>query len=214
MTDNHPKGPRRHRLPQWFLTVMGLVVLLWAGVTVYYRLGASGVRVRAYGAAASFDRRFDRTLLKINDRYAMVASTVGSNPSVYRYERGMFPFCPLCGIYTMQGAGFGADYRKGDWIYGSQASPWGDAVNVRTGEVIDVPGSTGSLEENPPAEFKARGLDFAPADKLTPEAAIAGLEPLSTINESCLVFTVAFMLIAGLVLLIGLVSLAVGRRTT
>jgi hypothetical protein len=94
------------------------------------------------------------------------------------------------------------------------AGPYGEAINVRTGEVIDVPESTSPMADDPPAELKARGLELVAANKLTTEAAIAGLEPLSTINESCVTFNAAFILLGGFVLVIGLVSLLIGRKAT
>jgi hypothetical protein len=202
------------RLPDWYYSVAGLVLALWLGFNLYYRFGAEGVEVS--GASVSFDRQYDRQLLRVNDQLAFIISS--GYPSVVRYERGAFPFCPLCGIYEPAGTVVnGTRYRKGDWVYSDSVSGYGsDMVNLRTGEAIDVPeGEVRDPREFDPATveaYRARGLRFDPASALSPEQIAREFEAISTINESCVVFNAAFLLLLAVLLLSGIVLFLRGPR--
>lgn len=195
-------------LPGWYRAVLPALVALWATVTGYYWLGASGVS--ASGAAVSFERQHDARLLRIDDGRAFRVDRFGVN--VVKYTRGVFPLCPLCGLYESAGTVMNlAEYRRGDWVYGAHAQPFQEAVNLKTGETIDVP--VGTDLSQPPPEFVSRGLSFEPAHALKPEDVLASFPPLSTINESCVVFNLAFLVLVVPLLAFGLFRLLRGGKT-
>ncbi|MDC3958775.1 hypothetical protein [Polyangium jinanense] len=194
------------RIPKWFRAVAGATAGLWIIVSIYYWLGAGGVR--AHGASMSFERQHDFALLQIDDGRAFRVDKYGV--SITKYRRGTFPFCPLCGVNESAGTVMnGAQYRKGDWVYTDYPQPFNEAVNLKTGEVIDIPAAEDQLEK-PPSEFAARGLDFESESKLDAGRFLAEFTPLSTINESCIVFNMAFLLIFAVLLVVGIV-LAIRR---
>ncbi|MDI1429686.1 hypothetical protein [Polyangium sorediatum] len=187
------------RIPKWFQAVAGATVALWLLVSIYYWAGAGGVR--AHGASTSFERQHDFALLQIDDHRAFRVDKFGVN--ITKYRRGTFPFCPLCGVNESAGTVMNfAQYRKGDWVYTDLAQPFDEAVNLKTGEVINLSEGGGKLE-TPPPEFAARGLDFESANKLDEGRVLAEFTPLSTINESCIVFNMAFLLIFAALVVVG-----------
>jgi hypothetical protein len=189
------------RFPSWYRATASAFVLLWGIVGAYYAIGASSVR--ASGATTSFDRSHDISLLKIDEHRAFRLDKYGA--SVTKYERGTFPFCPICGVFKPAGTVMNlAGYRKGDWVYTAHPQPFSEAVNLKTGEVVDLPADRGELSQ-PPPEFVARGLDFDKANAIDPSLIASTFTPLSTINESCVVFNMAFIAVFGALLLVGLV---------
>ncbi|MDD5305985.1 MAG: hypothetical protein PHU25_01565 [Deltaproteobacteria bacterium] len=187
------------RVPRWFWTVTVAAASLWLIVTLYYWLGASGVS--ASGAKISFDRKHDISLFKVDDTQALSVDKYGVG--LVKYKRGMFPFCPLCGMNESSGTIMnGVRYRKGDWIYTDIAQPFKEAVNLKTGETVDLPDGSGTLAQ-PPADFVARGLDFAQGNAIDPESVSTSFVRLPTINESCVTFNAAFIIVFGVLLLIG-----------
>ena len=150
------------RVPAWYRVLAGSCAILWVAVSIFYWLGASGVR--ASGAKMSFERQHDFALLEIDGQRAFRVDKYGV--SVTKYRRGTFPFCPLCGVNESAGTVMNlAGYRKGDWVYTAHAQPLNEAVNLKTGEVVDLPASGEELSK-PPPEFVSRGLDFASANAI------------------------------------------------
>lgn len=193
---------RMANLPPWYRAVLPMVLGLWVLVSAYYWLGASGVQ--ASGASVSFDREHDFVLLRIDDKWAFKPDKYGVN--VVKYERGPFPLCPLCGVYEPAGTVMNlAAFKKGDWVYVDMTQPFMEAVNLKTGETIDVP-AEGELKE-PSAAFVAKGLTFDPELKVDRQALLTGLTPLSTINESCVVFNLAFLVLVVPLLVFGALKL-------
>lgn len=191
------------------MAVSGLVLALWLAFNVIYRLGGEGIQFS--GATTSFERQFDRAMFRLTDDLAL---TVGSSPgdsAVVRYARGMFPFCPLCGLYEPDGSVVNlARYAKGDWIYTDHpGGPFADGIDLRTGETFDVPDAElpreRPLDWTPAAlpAYAARGLTFEKDDELSAAKISARFAPLSTIHESCIVFNAAFVLIAIVLALTG-----------
>jgi len=189
------------RIPKWLRAVAGATAILWIIVSIYYWAGAGGVR--SYGASTSFERQHDFALLRIDEGRAFRVDKHGVN--ITKYRRGTFPFCPLCGVNESAGTVMNlAQYRKGDWVYTDLTQPFDEAVNLKTGEVINLPEGEGQLEKLPP-EFAARGLDFESANKLDAGRILTEFTPLSTINESCIVFNMAFLSIFAVLLVVGVV---------
>jgi hypothetical protein len=167
----------------------GFFVLLNA----YYRLGAGGVSVS--GADVSFERRFDVELFDAKDGLAFLLTKSGS-VSLVKIERGAFPFCPLCGEWEPAGSVVNVvGYSKGAWIYSDHASPFFEAWNLETGESVDLDASLGPLREHLPIELEAVGLDYDAEHRLTDQLVARDYPALSPINESCVVFNMAFFLI-------------------
>ena len=98
------------RFPRWYVVSASSCLILWLVVSLYYALGASGVK--AFGATTSFDRSHDFSLFKIDEQRAFRVDKYGT--SLTKYKRGSFPFCPLCGINESAGTIMNlAVYRKG-----------------------------------------------------------------------------------------------------
>jgi hypothetical protein len=221
---------RTRRPPTWWAVVLVLLLALWVGVTFFYRRGASGVSVGAGGggSAISFDRQNDFALFKIDDKVGLVVNRDGS-ASVARYGRGTFPFCPLCGIYELQGSVVNlARYYRNGWVYTDYpGGPFAELYHVASGQTVDVarPVATAAAPAAAPAapagadtaavaslpDYARRGLTFDEANRLTPARIQELFQPLAAINESCVVFNAAFMLLAAVWLIIALVFVIRGR---
>lgn len=201
-----PESPKL--FPAWYLAGLGLITALFLGTTIYYHLGAEGVRVK--GARIDFDRKFDRRLFKVDDRRAWSVSARGGGDafvSLVRYRRGTPPFCPVCGWNTTNGSIFNlADFRKGDWVYSKYTFPGQPiAYNLRTGEVVrSAKKARDSSSRAPePADepfYVQQGFTFDDALRVSRQ-----LDPkreLSTINEGCVIFVAAFLVFYALFLLV------------
>ena len=196
------------RFPKWYRAAVTGFMALWVAIGIYYWMGASGVRIG--GMTASFERQGDSALLRIDGTRAFRVDR--GELSVTRYRRAPFPFCPLCGVHEQAGTIMNlAGYRKGDWVYTSFPQPFVEAVNLATGETIDLPAGGGALTQPPPA-FVARGLDFAPANAIDPDLIRASFPLLSTIHESCVVFNLGFLSVFAALTLLGVVLVASRRR--
>lgn len=184
------------RLPDWYKATFALVLGLWLILNVMYRLGADGVQFG--GATTSFERQYDGVLHRIDDRHALRRGSAGDF-AVVMVERGPIPFCPLCGVYQPAGSVVNvARFFKDGWIYTDHPTRFFEAVNVDTGATIDVPERHDPGDTSLPPELAARGLEFADAHLLTDALVAARFPALATINESCIVFNAAFLLLVGL----------------
>lgn len=198
------------RSAAWYLPVLILLLLLWGGVSAAYYVGAEGVRFVRTGATVDFNRDNDFALFALGNGAAVLVS--GSDYiSTVRIERGLFPFCPLCGEYEPNGTLVnGSNYIDGEWIYrapielpkdASEASQ-GALYNVVSGELVRVP--PGATLPQQAMLLTSRGLVIDPSKALTPAVLEARTTPVAAINESCIVFQAAFLLVVGAWALLGL----------
>jgi len=191
---------------------MALLVVLWIGVAFLYHRGAAGVGFGPGGGALSFDREHAFTLFEV-DRHRHTALLVSHDGSmaVVAYGRGMFPFCPLCGTYEPRGSIVNlARYYKDGWIYTDHlGGPFAELYHVPTGEKVDVerPAGGGEPDAGSLPPYAERGLTLDPAHAITPALIEARFTALPTIDESCVVFNAAFLLLAGTWLVVGLLLL-------
>jgi hypothetical protein len=206
----------KRRLPGWWIAVASLLLLLWATTTLWYHLGAKGVDFDS--GSIDFQRQHDFKLFRLSDRAALLVGP-GGFLSVVKYGRGMIPFCPLCGLYESRGSIVNlVRYHKDDWIYTDFPGPFSEIYNVKTGEAIDVkatlaPGES-KLDLATIPEYRTRGLNSDVAYKITPGDVRRSWPTLSTINESCIVFNAAFLLLTGFWLVVGVLALLRRRRVS
>jgi len=196
------------KIPRWFKGLGALLLLLWVLFNVAYRLGLTTVVV--YGAEAPFaDQKFDHTLYKIDELHGFL---IGSSDdiAVVSYADGTFPFAPVCGSFEPKGRVLNlANYQKDDWVY-SQYPQFGGpiATNLKTGQVLS--GDAFTIPDDGPADpsqipaYRENGLTFDPQYLLTPAKVAAGYPKLSTINDSCVTFNLAFFLLFIVMALIGI----------
>ena len=201
------------RFPTWYWAAFGLVALLYVSFTVYYHTGAEGVEIS--GADLDFGRGHDFAMYKIDDQRAYLISGSGGL-SVVKYEPGIFPFCYLCGTYQPAGSVVnGARYLKGDWAYTDYPGRFYEGFNLKTGAFFDVKSEVkGSVKDLDPAavpEYQKRGLTFEDGQRASAQQVVDRFEPLSTLNESCLVFNMAFLVVFNIMVVIG-VALVFRRR--
>jgi hypothetical protein len=193
-----------------------LLLVLYVICTIVYRLGGDEITVK--GATLNFGRKYDHALFKIDEQRAFSISGSG-HISVVKYCSGVFPLKPLCGFHSLDGSVLNlADYKKGDWVYSGYPELGGrSAVNLRTGEVIETERTArrrGDYSRSDPTRvpgYARLGLTFDERLRLTPAEIVHGYRQLSVINESCLTYTVAFLLLFALWLMVG-VPLALRRR--
>jgi len=207
-----------------FLAVFVLVLILWGAITLFYHLGASGVDFG--GTTASFDREHDRKVLRIREGVGIAIHT--DDPQRARFDlmsvtRASFPFCPLCGTYTTDGAVvLDAAFHQGDWFYRApydgplapgarRENLRGLAYNRATGQRVEAADGASASEQR--KQLDALHLDAADPHRITPQS-LAGMPALAMVQESCLVFNAAFLFVTGLWMLIGLVSWLVRRART
>jgi len=208
---------RTRRPPSWWVVVMGLLAILWISVTVIYRQGESGVRFGTGGAGLSFDRQHDHALFEVDERAALLVSQ-GGTMSLVEYGRGMFPFCPLCGTHELRGSIVNlAHYYKDGWIYTDHpGGPFAELYHVASGKRVDVPrpagAAPGQVDAGTLPEYKSRGLTIDADHRITAGFIQERFPLLSPIQESCVVFNAAFMLLAALWIAVGLVIVIRGRR--
>lgn len=183
-------------IPGWVKAVSVLAFGLFVVFNMIYRFGYGGVEVS--GANVSFNRQYDNALFRIDDQLAFVVSG-GGMASVVRYEPGMVPFRPLCGSYDLAGTVVHGRFKKGDWIYRDSYSGFGaTAFNLATKEEVKLQMPAGAGDTINPADvplYVKHGLTFDDDNKLTVEWVVDEHEPIAVINESCLTFNAAFMLI-------------------
>ena len=207
---------RTRRPPSWWVVVMALLAILWIAVTVVYRQGESGVRIGRGGAGISFERQNDHALFAVDERVALLVSQDGS-VSLVEYGRGTFPFCPLCGIEELRGSIVNlAHYYKEGWIYTDHpGGPFAELYHVASGERVDVPRPAGAAPGKTDAgalpEYASRGLTIDADHRITPAFIQERFQLLSPIQESCVIFNAAFMLLGAAWIAIGLVFLIRGR---
>ncbi|UQA58834.1 hypothetical protein [Polyangium aurulentum] len=199
-------------LPAWYSAVGILLLGLFVVFNLAYRLGAGGIQIG--GANTSFNREHDSELYKIDDTRAFLVH--GGFVSIVKYKSGLPPFRPLCGRCDLDGSIFNmASFQKGDWFYSRYPELDGpDAYNLKTGEIVklDVPRTQKDVDPASVPFYVEHGFTFDAALAVTPERIAREHEDLSLINESCVVFNAAFVLLFGTMVLIGVPMLIVGLR--
>lgn len=212
MTSPADKSGRPPLLPPWHTAVGGLLLALFLVFNLAYRLGAGGIRVG--GADTSFDREHDSALFKIDERRAFLVD--GNFVAIVKYKDGIPPFRPLCGRCDLDGTVFNmANFQKGDWFYSRYPELDGpDAYNAKTGELVklDVPRSQKDVDPQQVPFYAEHGFTFDEALAVTPARVAGQYEQLSKIQESCVTFNAAFVLLFGMMALIGAPMLIVGLR--
>ncbi|NUP10398.1 MAG: hypothetical protein HOW73_30475 [Polyangiaceae bacterium] len=196
-------GPAKRRLlPDWWLAVMTLLGGLFVVFNLIYRFGFGGVSVS--GADVSFNREFDGQLWKIDDHLAYRTGKHPDDVAVVRYKSGAIPFRPVCGSCDLDGSLLNtAQFKKGAWVYSEYPELEGvDVVNIETGEKFEVdakkPEPGKRSDPSTIAFYRDRGLTFDDDLRLDARRVAKEATPLSTINESCIVFNAAFFLLFGL----------------
>jgi hypothetical protein len=200
----------------WYGRTWIAVLSLYVGVSIiYFLFDASGVRIG--GAAVSFNRNYDNTLYKIDNRRAFnvrVSDSPGFDSfSVVNYRRDFSPLGWVCGSCVLDGGVINViDYRKGDLVYTDMPHLMGtDVANLATGETFDVdapeppPGQT--VDPAQIALYRELGLTFDEQYKLSVANISSSLERLPARAESCVVFQLAFWFVFGVLLLLGIPKL-------
>jgi len=182
-------------------------------INLYYFFGASGF---AYGGKSfSFNREHDKQLYKIDDRRAFVVhGGKYFSAAVVKYGDG-FPLFRMCGACQTEGSIFNLpQYKKGNWVYTNM--PWlkgPAAYNLETEEVVTlkVPAPQNSKIDAEDVPFYTdHGFTFDESRKLDLEKIAEHYQPISTINEMCVILQVAAFIIVAILLVIGLILLPFG----
>jgi hypothetical protein len=214
MSTSQSPDPKPPLVPRWYSAAGILLIGLFVVFNLAYRLGAG--RLRVGGADTSFHREHDSELYEIDETRAFLVH--GDFVSIVKYKNGIPPFRPLCGKCDLDGSIFNmASFQKGDWFYSRYPeldAP--DAYNLKTGEIVklDVPRTKDPKGVDPASVpfYVEHGFTFDEALAVTPERVARGHEALSKINESCVTFNAAFVLLFGMMALIGIPMLIVGLR--
>ncbi len=190
-------------------------------ISVVYRITDNA----SVGRSKVFDinREYDFQLYKINENTAFVVSRTNT-VSVASYKQTIFPFCFLCGNFEINGTIVNViEFIKDDWVYTKNRQPFYEGYNLKSGKTFDIPEEIESTENLDPErdvtlelkeikEYKTRNLTFSEEEKLDVEFVFKNFEKLSTLNESCLIFNAAFLIVIFLYLVFGLVYFLFFRR--
>ncbi len=168
---------------------------MYLSVIVLYKFVDNTNRSRT--KILSINREFDHQLYKINERAAFLVMK-SNTISIVKYKESIFPFCFLCGNFEVDGTIVNViEYTKDNWFYTKYTTPFYEAYNLKTEEFIDVPESgevSPQILENL-NEFKSKQLSFTSQDELSLNFVKTNFEKLSTLNESCLIVHIAFLII-------------------
>ena len=204
---------RRERVPGWIKAVTTLLLGLWVLMNVAYRLGADGFSV--HGSDLDLQRQFDSSLFEVDDSrsIAFVLSERG-DVSLVRYQPGLIPFRPVCGMNEMAGNVIpGEAFKKGRFIYTMFPEMEGpDVYDLETGELhtLDPPEPKKGFIDPATVPFYAEhGLDFEDEHRIEPIWVADNYDNLSHINESCMAINGAFFLLFALMFVFTLIALVV-----
>ncbi|MCZ8155717.1 MAG: hypothetical protein O9264_06340 [Leptospira sp.] len=193
------------KLNSSYFSILILLLGMYLGVTIIYKFVENTNRSRT--KVFALNREFDHQLYKINERAAFLV--LKSNTiSIVKYKETIFPFCFLCGNFEVDGTIVNVvEFAKDNWYYTKYTSPFYEAYNIKTDEFFDVAEqdevSTQFLENL--SEFKSKQLGFATQDELSLNFVKSNFEKLPTLNESCLIFNVAFLIVISFYLLGGFI---------
>ena len=165
-----------------------LLLAFFLVVTLSYKIGASDIRfIRAGYTKISFNRGNDYQLYKINDSTAF--NVRSDYISIVPYAKASVPFCYLCGEFVSNGTVInGVEFENGDLIYRKYLEFEGDDIfNIKTGKASEATNNNFPMDEE---------------HKLTAEKIASRYKKLSTMNESCLIFNMAFILLFGIWILL------------
>lgn len=184
-------------------------------IQLYYAFGFAGFSFR--GSSFSFGREHDHQLYAIDDKRAfLVTGDKYKSIAIVKYEDG-FPLFRLCGKCQTHGGVFPwPRYRKGNWVYTDM--PWlkgPAAYDLKTGELVklEVEDPKGQkLDPDDVPFYQEHGFTFSEKAKLDPDTLGEEFEPVSTMNEMCIILQVAGFLVLAIVLLIGAILLPFGLR--
>ncbi len=182
---------------------------MYLGVSLIYKLGFNSVRVK--GVKVDFNREFDNQLFKIDSENAFTLSSSNSI-SIVKYKKSIFPLCLVCGKYEPNGTVVNiVEYKNDEWFYSEYTTPFYEAYEIKTKEFIDSP-EEGDLKSHP--TFLTKQLSFADNHKINIEYIVNHFDPLTTLNESCMIFNFAFFILIGGWLLYGIFyALFIRKRT-
>jgi hypothetical protein len=131
-----------------------------------------------------------------------------------KYGSG-FPLFRVCGKCQTRGSIFNLpQYQKGDWVYTNM--PWlkgPAAYNLKTEELVTlkVPAPTNSkIDPEDVPFYEEHGFTFDDSRKLDLEKIAESYEPVSTMNEMCIILQVAGFIVLAIVLLIAAIMLPFG----
>ncbi len=185
-------------------------------IQLYNALGFAGF---SYGGASfSFGRKHDRQMYAIDEKRAfLVTGDKYRSVAIVKYESGPL-LLRLCGACQARKSVFPwPRYREGNWVYTDM--PWlkggPAAYNLETGEsvTLDVPDPKGQKLDPEDVPFYAEHeFTFREKAKLDPDRLGETFEPISTINEMCVILQIVGFIVLGFVLLFGAILLPFGLR--
>ena len=214
----------------WFFVILGAIIALWLFTSGAYARGASGISVRAkYGAKASIDfmRDTESVVLKLDDGVGLSIDAYGS--TIVTLEKGPLALRLCCGQNNVSGSLSKVEYRQGDWYFRDAEDNsdfkkrWGGeppkkkvdelrtlAYNAKTGERLML--ALEATEDEQRKALEEKGLTPSEEQKI-PNETLGDLEQASMIQEGCVIFQVAFLLVTVLYLVIaGPIWLVLRRR--
>ena len=206
-------------LARWYRLIALLLVLMWLGVLIAYRLGAQGFSVRSQSGQTvnlDFGREHDQPWVGVGSGVGMELNVYNQrlHGSIAKTKAGLPLLCWVCGDNVPAGGLAMVTHRQGDWYFKAPADYSKNseamhgrrqasrdyiltiAFNVVTHDRVIV-AATSTLAAQT-TELRTRGLTASDANLLTLDAAWQGL---SMQREGCVVFNAAFVF-AGLLLLV------------
>lgn len=205
---------------RWYLAIALLLLVLWLGVLVAYRLGAEGISVRSRSGQTvnlDFGRQHDHTWVAVGPGVGLELDAYNKqlHGTIARVKPGIPGLCWVCGDNVPAGGLAMVKYRQGDWYFkapqdyrnnseatrgrrpASRAYILTIAYNVATNERVIV--AADATVEAQATELRNRGLTASVANLLTLDPA---WHVLSMQREGCVIFNAAFVVLALLLALI------------
>ena len=207
-------------MAHWYRWIALLLLLMWVGVLVAYRLGAQGISVRSRSGQQvdlDFGREHDRPWVGVGPGVGMELNIYGDalHGTVAKLKPGLPLLCWVCGDNVPAGSLAMVTHRQGDWYFKAPAdySKNSEAVhgrrlvsreyiltlayNVTTRERVIVAAT--STVQAQQAELSQRGLSASEPNLLQVDSA---WQALSMQREGCVVFNAAFVALYLLLVLI------------
>jgi hypothetical protein len=208
-------NPKPPLFPKVFVACARGALVAIVLLNLYYAFGASGFSFR--GSSFSFGREHDKQMFAIDDQRAFVV-TGHEYPSiaVVKYGPG-YPLFRLCGRCTTTGSVFPFPrFKKGNWLYTDM--PWikgPAAYNLQTKELVklsvEAPQNSKIDPEDVPF-YAEHGFTFDDAHKLDLDKLAEHYEPVSTVNEMCIILQMAGFLVMAILGIIALILLPFGLK--
>ncbi len=191
-------------MKNWYWKIFSILLTMYLSISLFYILGID-TSTSNKKSKFSLNREYDFSLYKINELMAFSISK-SKYISLVKYKKTIAPFCFLCGEFEPDGTVInGIQYKKGDWFYTDFTNPFNEALNISTLELLDIidEGFSGKdLTEN--EVFKEKNLIFSDSHKIDDTYIKNNFAPISTLNESCIIFNSAFIFLFGVWVIIGL----------